>query len=954
MIRNNSIWVNPFEKSLLEDWHLEEFPQNYKDMIACFFPPDFMDKLKGTDIKPKIIMGGRGTGKSHILRMLTVQSVINRRKLEKVNKQNESFEIIKLKLEDYKEPFFGVYLKTTCLTPLSFQNVPYLNPDQLSTLNEHLFNMQLGIAILNSVKYFIANIEDLNYDIEGKISSNLSKKFGKLIQGNTIEKTMHSLRIQVKIIQKIIKEYPWYKDLSRYEDKILFTTAPDFIIELYEILSDHLLEDKVLFVLLDEFDELDLYQQKFINRLIRTRKIVFKIASKIGGIKTLEYIKGKELDEIHDYDPIIPLHFDTSPSEINIYKKLLKNIFIKRLTVYGNYKITDPKILLPSPKLSDENITEEELVKEFQVIRSGFKKKHKIIDSEKYWKNFRNHYREAAIYRILRKKHKDKIHAGFNNYARLSSGIVRQFILLCREVFNKAHRKNVDIENGSPINIKMQSKQVSKISHNQLYLELAKSIPANYGSKLVRFILDLGRILQNKLYFSSEPEANRFEIIDSLKFKLDKYTIPRKIIEYGMRMPHLISETAFKPKQPAYAFSFTFSLNAIFTPVLKIPSGKRWRTPLKVDEINRLCSGENRNTVLKEIINSIKIRKRSVRKEEKLEKEELKEQRTLYDVLDQPINLNHCPITGYGCDKNLINYYIQKNNFKAFLGIPFNQKSWIYDIREWIKNLLGDTFNIGCVDIDDFPHFGKLLCKICACLRQMPIGFYEITELNPNVIFELGMGTALNKINFLLVYPEKIPEEYKVDFPPKPLEGIEYIPYKYGQNEIISIFEKKVIPTIKEVIQKNDSYFCRFIKIKCPEKEITIDQKKILIALPYENNEPFFNEVKKIIKESLNNYKTQFFKKAETLSDLCQLCQKIKESSFIIVDTSYNNLTMLFALGIAFGKDKQFIQLHNIDLSEERPISDIRPWAIEYRNLEELKRRLDKELKFYLGDYDER
>ena len=466
--------------------------------------------------------------------------------------------------------------------------------------------------------------------------------------------------------------------------------------------------------------------------------------------------------------------------------------------------------------------------------------------------------------------------------------------------------------------------------------------------------MDLGRILQNKLYYSSEPEANRFEIIDSAKFELDKFTIPRKIIEHGMRMPHLISETSFKPKQPAFAFSFTFSLNAIFMPVLKIPPGKRWRTQLKVNEINRLCSNENRNKVLREIINSIKIRKRNVRKKEKLEKEELKEQKTLFDVLNQPIYLNHCPITGYGCNKNLINYYLQKNKFKAFLGIPFKHESWIYDIREWIKNLLGDTFNIGCVDIDDFPHYGKLLCKICASLRQMPIGLYEITELNPNVIFELGMGTALNKLNFLLVYPEKIPEKYKADFPPKPLEGIEYISYKYGQNEIINIFKKKVIPTIQEVIQKKDSYFCGLIKIKCPKRDIPIDQKKILIVLPYENNEPFFNEVKKVLNKSLNNYKTLFFKKAETLSDLCQICQKINESSFIIVDTSYNNLTMLFALGIAFGKDKQFIQLHNIDLSEERPISDMRPWAIEYRNLEELKQHLEKELKFFLDDYDER
>jgi hypothetical protein len=59
---------------------------------------------------------------------------------------------------------------------------------------------------------------------------------------------------------------------------------------------------------------------------------------------------------------------------------------------------------------------------------------------------------------------------------------------------------------------------------------------------------------------------------------------------------------------------------------------------------------------------------------------------------------------------------------------------------------------------------------------------------------------------------------------------------------------------------------------------------------------------------------------------------------------------MLFALGIAFGKDKKFIQLHDTDLSPERPISDLRQWAIEYKNIQELGRNLKEEWLKRLGD----
>jgi len=92
------------------------------------------------------------------------------------------------------------------------------------------------------------------------------------------------------------------------------------------------------------------------------------------------------------------------------------------------------------------------------------------------------------------------------------------------------------------------------------------------------------------------------------------------------------------------------------------------------------------------------------------------------------------------------------------------------------------------------------------------------------------------------------------------------------------------------------------------------------------------------------------FNPARSLSELCQICQKIRGSSFCIVDTTYNDTSMLFALGVAFGKDRQFIQLHNSSFSPERPLSDLRNWAIEYSNLDELKSSLKEELLKRLGE----
>jgi hypothetical protein len=945
MLNNKTRWQNPFEKSLVEDWRLEEFPQNYREMVACFFPPEFMNRLESVDVKPKILMGGRGTGKSHILRMISIQSVINRIKFEKAKSEGKNPAEIKLKLEDYGEPYFGVYLKVTLFSPLSTTNITYLSRDELKSLFEHLFNMQASIAILDAVKFLIDVCEDIPREKEQILCVNLCKKLGQIIKGETLSDIKGSLSTQVEIIQKIVKEFPWHKDFSRFEGKIKFTSAPDFVRQLFGVIRNDILKDKVLFLLLDEYDELDEYQQEFINRLIRTRTLTFRIASKIGGIKTFEYTEGKELDEIHDYDPIIPLHFETSREKIHSYQNLLKNIFIRRLSVYGDYKINDPKKLLITPTLADEKITKKEIQEELKKTRASLKKKREITNPEDYWKNFEGHYKEAVIYRLLRKKGRDKLYAGFDEYVSLSSGIARQFILLCRDSFSLAHVRGIAIERGKPIPLRVQSEAVENLSRNLLLIETIKTIPSGYGPKLVRLIQDLGRILEAKLYWSTEPQANRFEIIDSQKFMNSEYSVPKEMIENGLRMPHFMSETAFRPKQPSYYISpFTFSLNGIFAPILGIPPEKRWRTPLNVDELGGLCSNENREEVLRKIIEQIKGKGRIVRGKKKQGKESVQLQRTIFDTLDTPISLSSCPVTGYGCNQNLISYMIQEGQLKAFLAAPFDKNSWTYDTRRWIKNAMSDHFQIRCVDVDDFPNVALILCKICSSVRQMPIGLFEITELNPNVIFELGMATALNKLNFILVYPDKIPIEHKKDYPPKPLSGIEYIPYELSENAIIKVTNEKILPTINRATKHRENQWCWVLRGKCPYGKVEVKPSKIFIGLPHDKNQAFFEEVEKLLKGLLSKYSASFFKPARSLNELCQLCREIRESSFCILDTTFNDITMLFALGVAFGKGKKFIQLQNTSLFPERPISDLRSWAVEYGNISELKEALKEEL----------
>lgn len=932
-------WINPFSVDRVEGWRPDEYPENYIKIATSFSPPDFMSKLEDHSITKAIfIVGGRGSGKSHILRKMAIQSAIEYIKHEPKKLKLDSHDIKSI-------AFCGIYIKTDCFSPLTKNNITYLDEKQLEVLFEHLFNLESSKAIIEGIRYLIDNCEvgTLLSEVSAcsDIETYLRNLNWQIPSINSFDDILRCLENQISQVRTLPKKII-FEGAEKFTKDMHFTSTPDFILKIYDCIRQNsdILKDKPLMLLLDEYESLDENQQRLINQVIKGRKLTLRIASKVRGIKTLNTKTSENLEEIHDYD-YEDLHFKLDQQNRPKYKTLAKKVFENRLGLENEYvyKIQDPKILLPVPTLADEGLTKEDVEKEFIKIKESIRQSKKRGNKEKYDKNFEGHYKEAAIYRALRDKGGKKLYAGFDEYVSLSSGIMRLFIWLCREAFDLSRQHKIDVMNGTPIDVKLQSNAASKVANNELTITIQQTIDSLYANKLAYFVQDIGRILEAKLYYSNEPQANRIEIIDPEKFENDEFKIPRELIESGFELPVLISEKSFKPRDIKYPFPRTFSLNNIFAPLSEIPPEGRWRTEINSSEIRGLCFTESRAKTLKKIVNQIKGKTRRVR-------EVIKQNKSEETLFNKPITLANCPITDSGCNKNLIDYEnSSRDNTHAFLAIPFNDE-WVSDPRRWIKNALLD-YNVICKDTEDFPALGNILCKICSCVRQYPFGIFEITELNPNVIFELGMATGLNKTNFLLVFENKIPSNYRNNFPPNPLGGIKYVPYELNKSSILNEINKKVKPVIDNIKNPNDKK-CRIIDSFCEhtERHSADEAKKIFFGFPDENKSFFEQEVFKIIEDIIKplSYSIEKFSPAKSLNELCQICKKVKEASFYIIDTTYNDLSMLFALGVAFGRDKKFIQLHNTSLGQDRPISDLRLWAIEYKNTEQLKNELKKEI----------
>lgn len=941
MGRTRDGWVNPFSVDRVEGWRVEEQPENYRKIAALFATPDFMDKLEDPAITKAIfVIGGRGCGKSHILRRMAVQS-----ELEALEERFGR----KLKPAEFDKKYFGVYLKTDCFSPLSKESTTYLKKEQLEVLFTHFFNIEVSKAIIESTRFLSVHLENMLDEVPicKKIEDYLKHLKWQSGEISSFVDLLQCLDDQVNNIAKLVKNILFDDDIGKYLEKVHLTETPDFILKIFNIVRSEVtfLKDKSLILLLDEYESLDENQQTIINQIIKSRRLTLRIAVKVRGIKTLSTKTSERLDELHDYDHI-DLLYKLDRKNQPKYKALTKQVFENRLSLrdeIGEYKEKDPKKLLPAPSLSDEGISNDEINKELLEIRKSVKRNTEIEkDINEYWKNFEGHYKEAAVFRILRQKGKDKLYAGFDEYVSLSSGIMRLFIWLCRESFSLAKQENVDLMNGAAINAHVQSQAAKNVANKELRITIPQTVNNLYASKLAYFISDIGQILRAKLYYSSQPQANRIEIVNPEKFDLEDYAIPRELIESGQDLPVLISESSFKPRDIKYPFPKTFSLNGIFAPLFNIPPEGRWRTEIKADELKALCLSEQRNEILDKIVTQIKNKERSIRgKKRKTPKDTAT--LNIFNSIQRPITLENCPVTGKGCNNNLLDYNNGSSSTHAFLAIPF-EDGWVSDPRSWIKEGLSDVCQVSCKDVGDFSAQNYILCKICSCVRQYPVGIFEITELNPNVIFELGMAIGLNKQCHLFVYKEKIPDQYRANYPPAPFGGIEYIPYELSSSAILNKITTKVQPVI-HTYNDPTNIICKIINSKCPHQESTSSKANMLISFPEKGHE-YFDEVYEIIEKIVTREDCVLTRRspAKSLADLCQLCLSIKSASFCIVDTTYNDFTSLFALGVSFSKDKKFIQLHNTALSSSRPISDLRSWAIEYKNINDLRTKLIREL----------
>ncbi len=616
----------------------ELFGEDYSLMARAFAEPEvtLYEKVQGSI--PVYLFGGRGVGKTMLLKSLLPEVLCSRKKVAafanaKTNNCN----------------FFGFYFRLKCGCMFNHSNGPMIllafdrlgmdfNYDLYKDIVEKMNHLEFEKAVkepvisdvlvimrtitLNELNYKILKtiIEDLKkYSesslIEIKTSSERDIAAGISLILNPEKEPQASFDDVLSTIDKQLKKIESYvqdRVLTKgYKESDWIKTGIGFMGDVLGVVKKNIaeLQETNVYLLFDEFENLMPVQQTIINEWVKTsQNYIVKVSSKFKGMYTNETWQNNQPIQFNQDCPEVRLDYDLSDdNKVILYQKLLLEICSRLLDISG-YKCRDIKELLEEPKIPE--LPQKVIDEEIKVIRKSVG----LTYDESKIAEYRNKLSESAIFRLLKINKKvegritrQKRYCGFETFTYLSSGIIRAFLNLTGAAIYKAEQDHINIKEGRTIPLKCQTWAAEIVSNG--WLDRVKTVHniGELGEKTHQLIKDIGYIFRKRLLnHPTEPEtltialANPLELNDTLNREI--YEIFSKGVKESVFYERQMS---MKPKNPSKPEMKEFILNRIYAPALKISYRSRWprACDFTVTEIKNLLDSSLRHDAKKALLN---------------------------------------------------------------------------------------------------------------------------------------------------------------------------------------------------------------------------------------------------------------------------------------------------------------------------------------------------------------
>lgn len=567
----------------------EDFNHDYDRLAALFKEPSIYDDLKGPD--NLIIAGGRGCGKSMLLRSLSALTAMQLQRLRAHSKIGAK--AMTLTWKDSRLDYFGVYIKLARGYFHEWSPDCKLTPDAATHLFQHVFNMLLLRALIEGVIEARDNaVLKVEQHVEQGIVRDISDFAGFELTTYTFVSLLGHTRREERMVGDHIGALRLGVGSAEY--KGAHTGIHDFIAYCCRSVLNTVpeLSKCRIFFLLDEYENLAEFQQRVVNTLAKLRplSLSLKVATRALGVKSVVDLQGEPIQRPRDYH-VVELDYDPNDAR---YRQLLFDIASKRLEAEG-FSTTDVNDLLQqAPRYHPSN--EDDILKALDTLLQHSGKRLADLDTQAQREKM-HHWSVALVFRLCRDRRQPFTYAGFDDFVDLSSGIISSFLEFCKLAFYLAQAEGVNVRAGTAISWSIQNEAVYTAS--RAYFDYIERNVPDTGAAISRIVLDLADIFREKLmHHGSEPEAARLIVRDPGTLDGDEFKRLAAVLDDAVRWSvfHAVGQaSAYFPKHKTEVRSDDYLLNRVLAPILRISPRPRWSCRFAAKELAALAEQDTRS-----------------------------------------------------------------------------------------------------------------------------------------------------------------------------------------------------------------------------------------------------------------------------------------------------------------------------------------------------------------------
>jgi hypothetical protein len=560
-------------------------------VFELFTKPDYLPDL--TTARPCVLFGGRGTGKTTVLRGLSYEGQLA---LATDDKRVVEF------------PFYGMYYRVNTNRVTAFKGEELPLADWIKVFG-HYINLLLFDSALKFLTWFRVNTNQ---------EFSLSKEQLSLLTASVHLPACDSLQeVSVAIRKAQVTFEAYVNNVCNAERPPLSLQGAPLDL-LFQFLSEiPCFHGKIFCFLIDEYENFEDYQQQVLNTLIKHsgQLYTFKI-----GIKELGWRRRSTLNENEQL--VSPADY----AAINISDRLKDDQFERFALAVCRTRLSkveeaakldlDPRRLLPG--LSDEEeavklgveknldawarqnpeawasietlseaIKPSSLLKFFLLTWAESQKLEpslvfqQYLDNPRDW-NFRyGNYKYALLFSIRAGKVGiRKYFCGWSTFTQLAAGNIRYLLELLDQSMLLWLRSQHPLD--APISPEIQTYAAQAVGKKNVSELEGLSV---HGAQLTKLVLGLGRVFQVMAAepIGHTPEVNEFHLEEERA--ADQTTEADELLKAAVMHLALVRSPGNKAVDETETRDYDYALHPIFSPFFAFSSRRKRKVTIASDEL---------------------------------------------------------------------------------------------------------------------------------------------------------------------------------------------------------------------------------------------------------------------------------------------------------------------------------------------------------------------------------